>query len=151
MDIGVAENDEQREATYRFLNEEITAQHRMLMEEARGLDTKATVVAGFAAAAISFHLANLRQTIWWFALAGYLAALASPLGGSCGGVRGPSSPVTGPGGPITPPACSGCGRWNGIAPSSIREAMNPAAPTRSTGITWARWRKAVPELPSTKA
>ena len=54
VDIGVAENDDQREATYRFLNDEITAQHHLLMEEARGLDTKATVVAGFAAAAVSF-------------------------------------------------------------------------------------------------
>ena len=80
MDIGMAETDEEREATYRFINDEITDQHHLVMEQARGLDTKATVLAGFAAAGVSFLLTHPRGTIWWAALACYLAALALALG-----------------------------------------------------------------------
>jgi hypothetical protein len=109
VDIGAAQNDEQREATYRFLNDEISAQHRMLMEEARGLDTKATVVAGFAAAAISFLLANRRHTIWWFALAGDLAALAAAL------------------------AALWPRRWHGLIPAALRDELSEAAPIFAVG------------------
>lgn len=110
MDIGGAENDEQREATYRFLNEEISAQHRVLMEEARGLDTKATVVAGFAAAALSFLLANRRQTIWWFALAGYLIALALAL------------------------LALWPRRWHGLVPAALRDELSEAKAVFAVGL-----------------
>ncbi|MGH2627552.1 MAG: hypothetical protein ACRDHY_12985 [Anaerolineales bacterium] len=109
MDIGAADNDEQREATYRFLNDEISAQHRSLMEEARGLDTKATVVAGFATAAVSFLLANRRETIWWFALAGYLAALVFAL------------------------AALWPRRWHGLVPAALRDELSEAAPVFVVG------------------
>lgn len=79
MDIGVAENDEQREATYRFLNDEISAEHARLMEEARSTDTKATVVAGFAAAAVSFLLDDPGGTCRWAGLVCCVASLGTAL------------------------------------------------------------------------
>lgn len=109
VDIGVAENNDQREATYRFLNEEITAQHHMLMEEARGLDTKATVVAGFAAAAVSFLLANRRETVWCLALAGYVIALVFAL------------------------AALWPRRWHGLVPTALRDELSEAAPLMAVG------------------
>ena len=80
MDIGMAESDDEREATYRFINAEVTDQHHLVMDQARGLDTKATVLAGFAAAGVSFLLTHRRGTIWWAALACYLASLGLALG-----------------------------------------------------------------------
>lgn len=109
MDIGAAENDEQREATYRFLNEEITAQHRLLLEEARGLDTKATLVTGFAATAISFLLTGRRGTTWWLALAGYLGAFGTALAG------------------LWPR------RWYGLVPAALRDELSEAAPVFVVG------------------
>lgn len=110
MDLGAADNDEQREATYRFLNAEISAQHQMLMEEARGLDTKATLVAGFAAAGVSFLLATRRHTIWWLALAGYLAALALALGA------------------LWPR------RWDGLDPVALQDELSEASPVFVVGV-----------------
>ena len=110
MDLGAAENDDQREATYRFLNAEIGDQHRLLLEEARGLDTKATVVAGFAAAAVSFLLANRRHTIWWLALAGYLVSLALAL------------------------AALWPHRWDGLDPVAVQDDLSEAAPVFVVGL-----------------
>jgi hypothetical protein len=76
VDIGAAATDEERQATYRVLNSEIDARHDLLVDEARGLDTKATVVAGFAAASISFLLGTRRGLAWDVALIGDLGALA---------------------------------------------------------------------------
>jgi hypothetical protein len=110
IDLGAADNDEQREATYRFLNDEISGQHQMLMEEARGLDTKATLVAGFAAAGVSYLLATRRHTIWWLALAGYLAALALAL------------------------AALWPRRWDGLDPAALRDELSEAAPVFVVGL-----------------
>ncbi len=110
MDVGGAENDEQRESTYRFLNDEISAQHQMMMDEARGLDTKATLVAGFAAAGISYLLATRRHTIWWLALAGYLAALALAL------------------------AALWPRRWAGLDPVALQDELSEAAPVFVVGL-----------------
>jgi hypothetical protein len=104
MDVGAAKNDDERERTYRFLNEELSDQNRHLMDESRGLDTKAAVVAGFAAAALSFLLANRRQTIWWLAIAGYLAALALAIG-----VLWPR-------------------RWASLVPAALRDELSDVAP-----------------------
>jgi hypothetical protein len=109
VDIGAAADDEQRESTYRFLNDEISSQHQMLMEEARGLDTKATVVAGFAAAAVSFLLANRRESIWWSAVAAYLLALVLALGA------------------LWPR------RWHGLIPAALRDELSEAAPVFVVG------------------
>jgi hypothetical protein len=109
IDIGAAQSDEQREATYRFLNDEITAQHRMLMEDARGLDTKASVVAGFAAAAISFLLTNRREGIWWLAVGAYLIALALAL------------------------AALWPRQWEGIIPAVLRDEYSEVAPVFVVG------------------
>lgn len=109
MDIGAAENDEQREATYRFLNDEISAEHARLMEEARGMDTKATVVAGFAAAAISFLLDSRRGALWWTGLAFYMASFTVALA-----VMWPR-------------------RWDGLTPSAVRDELGEAAPVFVVG------------------
>jgi hypothetical protein len=126
MDIGGAENDEHREATYRFLNAEIDDQHGILLEEARGLDTQATLVAGFAFAAVSFLLANRRETIWWFALAGYLAALALAL------------------------AALWPRRWHCLVPAALRDELSEAAPALVVGRV-AGSKVAIYERNSTKA
>jgi len=91
------------------LNAEIADQHRMLMDEARGMDTKATLVAGFAAAAVSFLLANRRHTIWWLALAGYLTALGLAL------------------------AALWPRHWNGLIPAALRDELSEAAPVFVVG------------------
>ncbi len=109
MNIGAAKTDEQRESTYRFLNDEISSQHQMLMEEARGLDTKATIVVGFAAAAVSFLPDNRRQTVWWFALAAYLVAIALALGA------------------LWPR------RWLGLIPAALQDELSEAAPVFVVG------------------
>jgi hypothetical protein len=75
MDLGAARDDAQRESTYRFLNDELAEQDKVLLDEARGLETKATLVAGFAVTAVSFLLANRRGLLWWLALGAHLAAL----------------------------------------------------------------------------
>lgn len=68
-----------REATYRFLNAEIGDLQRSLSDDARGLDTKATLVAGFAAASVSFLLDRPGGLLWWCAIAAHGAALALSL------------------------------------------------------------------------
>jgi hypothetical protein len=57
-DDGTAETDEEIEGTVRVLNDEVGEAHRLLLDDARSVDTKATVIAGFSAAAVSFLLAN---------------------------------------------------------------------------------------------
>lgn len=82
----------------------------MMMEEPRGLDTKATLVAGFAAAGISFLLATRRQTIWWLALAGYMIALAVAL------------------------AALWPRRWSGLDPEAVQDELSEAAPVFVVGL-----------------
>jgi hypothetical protein len=77
MDLGAARNDQERESTYRFLNDEISSQQRVLIDIARALETKATLIAGFSATAVSFLLANSGGAIGRLGLAAYVAALAT--------------------------------------------------------------------------
>ena len=104
MDLGTAETDEQRESTYRFLNDEIGAQHALLLEAARGTDTKATVVAGFAAAAISFLLDTPREALWWAALGCYGSSFAAAL------------------------AAMWPRRWEGLDPAELQQELSDASP-----------------------
>jgi len=66
-------------------------------------------VAGFAAATVSFLLANRRHTIWWLALAGYLVALALAL------------------------AASWPRHWHGLIPAALRDELSEAAPVFVVG------------------
>ena len=68
-----------REATYRFLNAEIGDLQRSLADDARGLDTKAALVAGFAAASVSFLLDQPGGRLWWCAVAAHAASLGLSL------------------------------------------------------------------------
>ncbi|MDQ3757079.1 MAG: hypothetical protein M3394_04445 [Actinomycetota bacterium] len=109
MDVGVAETDEQRDATYRFLDDEIGAQHALLLDGARAMDTKATVVAGFAAAAISFLLNTPREALWWVALCLY--------GLSFGGALAAMWPR----------------HWEGLSPSVLQQELADASPVFVVG------------------
>ena len=104
MDIGIARNDEEREATYRFLNAEISAQHSERMEWARGVDTKATLVAGFASAAIPFVLQSRSSLLWGLALAAYGVAFAFAFSA------------------LWPR------KWEGLKPTALQEDLSEAAP-----------------------
>jgi hypothetical protein len=61
--------------TSRFLNEEVTEQQRLLLASSQALDTRATFLAGFAAAVILFLLQNRRGPLWIAALIAYFIGL----------------------------------------------------------------------------
>jgi hypothetical protein len=71
MDLGTASTEAEQESTNRFINGELSELHRLLRDDAQSIDTKATLVAGFAVAAITFLLNARRGPTWWGALGAY--------------------------------------------------------------------------------
>jgi len=72
-------DDDPRTVTYRFLHEVLSAEGRALDDETRALDTKAALLAGFAAAAVSFLLDRPGGALWWCALLAHGCALGLSL------------------------------------------------------------------------
>lgn len=108
-DDGTSENSEEVEATYRLLNDEISVEAQRLLDESRSLDTKATLIAGFSAAAVSFLLTNRRETIWDVALVAYGATIALAL------------------------ATLWPWRWSHLGPQSMTEEFHDLAPSITLG------------------
>ncbi|MGH8985555.1 MAG: hypothetical protein ACRDY6_16980 [Acidimicrobiia bacterium] len=109
MDIGAASTEAEQESTYRFINAEVSELHRQLREEAQSIDTKATLVAGFAAAAITFLLNARRGTAGWAALGTYGLTVGSAF------------------------AALWPRRWEVLVPSALETELSDAAPVVVAG------------------
>ncbi len=108
MAVALADEPE-RERTLAFLNGEITRENEQLLNGAQGTDAKGTFVAGVAAAAIPFLLANRRGLLWAGALVlyglGFVLAVAS----------------------LWPR------RWIGVVPAALHRRLSGANPSFAIG------------------
>lgn len=77
--VRTTQDEEELVSTLTLLNGEIDEHQRQLFSAMDGIDSKATVVAGFSAAAVSFLLGEERAVLWRLALAAYAIALIAAL------------------------------------------------------------------------
>ncbi len=101
--------EEKVERTLELINDEITQQDQTLLDFARGIDTKATFLAGFAVTAISFLLGHRRGSLWVVSIVvlgvGFVLALAA----------------------LWPR------RWNGLKPSTLVRRYSSVSPLVALG------------------
>ena len=82
MDIGGARGERELLETFRFLDAQMDRENAALLATSESLDTKATVIAGFSAAAVSVRLLEPTFGILWVtALALYTLSLLVALAG----------------------------------------------------------------------
>jgi len=91
------------------LNEEITRENTQLLSSAQSIDNKATFVAGVAAAALPFLLANRRGLLWAVALVLYLAGLVLAV------------------------IALWPRRWSGLVPADLQTRLSGAEPVFAVG------------------
>lgn len=74
------DDNAETEKTFRFLNEELSQQQKTLFDDARGLDTKAALIAGFSVTAVSVLVVRDPGPKGWWAIASYAVALLFAMG-----------------------------------------------------------------------